>query len=361
MNSINNIQQLKDSLIAQERTIDEEKLATLNKKKPIKTILITILSVIGGLLGIASFIAFIALVTEAEEVENLILFFGVVFLIFSFVWSRKADSPSSEGLGISLYISGGLSIVLGLAFYYNSIDYNVLIIASLLIGLVGIVFFKSRIIAMLGMLTVLISLHCAAVNNDINELVYILLILSMYAIIAMYVFEIEIRIKSLYLSELYLPIRSALIIYTLGSSILCSTWKWMDYYSTYTTTLPIILCVAMSIALIYTLYEVFKILSIKSLIVKIGFIIISLSSFLIIGVYYPAFSIGLLIIFWAFKEFNLNGVVEGSLVFIWAMGLFYYDLTYTLLIKSVLLIAVGALLLIGFYINKKGGISNEIK
>ncbi|MDR2221725.1 MAG: DUF4401 domain-containing protein [Flavobacteriaceae bacterium] len=360
MNSIENFKVLKDSLVARGGTINEELLIEVNKKKPLKTTLILVLSVIGGILGIASFIAFIALVTEANQIENLIVFFGIVFLIISFFWSRKAETPSTEGLGISLYVSGGISIVLGIAFSNNPSN-NILISLSVLIGLLGILFFKSRIITFLGVLTILISLHCLAVNNELNEAVYILLIFCMYCIIALYIFEVKIRTRSLFLSELYLPIRSAIILYTLVSAIICSTLKWVDYYGTDTVTLPLILCVSLSIALMYTIYEIFKIVSIQSLLIKIVLFIISLASFILIGLYYPAFSIGLLVTFWAFKEYDLKGVAKGSVVFLWALGMFYYDLTYTLLIKSILLIGVGSLLLIAFYLIKKGGKVYEIK
>ena len=68
----------------------------------------------------------------------------------------------------------------------------------------------------------------------------------------------------------------------------------------------------------------------------------------------PAISGSLLIVLLAFKVNYRTGFVMGLIALVYGIGQYYYDLQFTLLVKSIMLMASGALfLLFYFYLKNK--------
>lgn len=360
MQTNNRLDSFKELALANDCVLDEERFLHLDRKRPIKTTVIMCLVFMGSVLGTASFIGFLGLALE-RGVFDALWVFGVLFLGLSLFLLQKAKSASTEALATSFYFNGFASLLI--AFAERRIDvsdrfsYEIILFVSVLC-IVSIALFKSRLIVWLASVSFLCALHAFLVIKGSFQGITVFFLILLVALLLFNYYEIKIRAISIRISELVVPIRSALFYYVIALSIIRSTLLWSEYFNVTSKFYSYLLTIGLMLAMIFTVYMILKRMQVQSTWIKIAFCLLGIA---VVWFSYPACSVGLILAMWAFRDKKYSELVIGSLVFIWAISLYYYDLSITLLNKSLILMATGVVFLGLFLLVKKGGKYDEIK
>ncbi len=355
MKEHNRLEHVITRLESQGVVIDKDKLGELQNAQSIKTIFIKVISVLGGLLGMSMFLGFLFLLLSPSHSENIPLFvISILLLGVTYVINKSSTVAIKDGLAVSTFISGFVlfEFAIGLG-EYESVD-SVLALVGLLLSIISLVVYRNQIITFLAMAGVLISINCLIVFKEAYLMLpYFMCLLILLSVYLFYREEI-IRGRSALLNQLYTPIFTATFCYTLFMSIMGSTMRYYQYFNAYSVVSKWALIVVLIATTIFTLHLVLNKLQITSLVTRvIAYALVSVFLYLI-GFGYPAFAVSVLFLLWSFKTQYKVGFVVSISALIWSMGMFYYDLSITLLSKSISLMLSGVFFLaIYWLIHKK--------
>ncbi|QXP59443.1 DUF4401 domain-containing protein [Olleya sp. HaHaR_3_96] len=312
---------------------------------------IKILTVIGGFLATLAFLAFL-LIAGLYNSEEGLLVFGALFIIIA-IWLNTAyDTLIIDTFSISAYIIGFVLLAFGLS--EMQVDINIVTVVISLIAIISLFITQNYILSFISILTISCSFLTLILFNNLYDLIHLYIVIT--TLLLTYIFSNEALLISsnVKISKLYNPSRIGLIIALLFGLIAVGK-KHIIPLLTSQIWLP---SIVMFGVIIYLVYRILKIINIKTL--KSSLLIYTLSCLILIPlVFSPSILGALIIILLSFLVNYKTGLAIGIISFIYFISQYYYDLNYTLLIKSIILFSSGIIFLIFYLFTSKIPHSNE--
>lgn len=328
-------------------SIDEEKLEKeIQKNDNNKSNLaIKILSIIGSITVCCVFIGLL-FVSNTIDSELTMSVLGVSFIIGAVLINKSVDNIMIDTFSISFYLMGFVMLGIGIGKYFEQENYIAL--AFIIMSIIALCITQSYVFSFISALIINGSLMVILKDQIIIFNIYF----SILTLGITYLFLNEAKIMSFRnkISKLYDPIRMALI-FSIVSIFIVINHSWSTYLGLYFGLYWITSLVVIA-AILYTIYHILKVLKIDKMRDKI---MIYIFSFLILSAtsLSTAISGSILIILLSFFVNHKTSFVIGILAFIYFITRLYYDLSITLLTKSLFLIASGVLFLGLYYFTHK--------
>ncbi len=300
---------------------------------------IKILSILGGVLASLAFVLFLYL-SRLDRSQSAMYIFSAAFFLVSIVINKRYDKVILDTISVCLYI---------LAYVLFSIALNMHTIITpyltttffLIFALITLLICRSYILTFLSVLIFFGSCIHILFDTKNDSLLHLLIIAL--ASLNCYMMLNEAKIMSLKrtLANRYLAIRTGLAVSLLMSLYFVSRQTLIDTNFQYNW-----LCSAglifLIIWIINTILNQFdrkqtdkKILIFVVVLISLGFTAMS-----------PAITGALLLLLLSFKVNYKTGIALGIISFIYAIGIFYYDLNMTLLHKSMTMFLAGLFFLL---------------
>ncbi|REC62810.1 DUF4401 domain-containing protein [Chryseobacterium pennae] len=305
---------------------------------------IKILSIFGGMMACLTFLGFIFLFQVFDSPTGAGIL-GVICIAGSSLISRISGKTIIDTLSVSFFITGFALLGLALSTEGDSIYMVFIVFALCTLFLV-----QSYILSFISVLIINGSIVAFSQTHDTYSLISAIIIFQTVIITFLFLQEAKIITKNKILSKLYDPVRAGMVfsfIFTLVFSGLASFLHLTEHYYDWIPSVVIML------AILYVVFLLFGTLKVTSTTYKI--IIYTLTVlFLLPTLLTPAISGAILIILLSFFVNYRTGLVLAIIALIYFIGRFYYDLGFTLLIKSILLFGSGiSFLAIYFFTHKK--------
>jgi hypothetical protein len=312
---------------------------------------IKILSIAGGFLATLAFLGFLFIAGLYDSQAGLILV--GVFSISAAVWLNIAfNKLIIDTLSVTTYLIGFCLLAMG----FDGLNFseNLISILFIVISFVVLIITRNYILSFVSILVICGSILFLIINTESYAMihlynVFVLLLLT-------YVFLNEAKIITGYrsLSRLYNPVRSGLLISVL-IGLICVGKKGLFGFNLDNLWTTSIISIPLTL---YVISVVIKVIGITAK--RTRLFIYTLSILMLLPtVFSPAISGSLLIILLSFHVNYRFGLVTGIMSFIYFVIQYYYDLSFTLLTKSILLFSSGIVFLIFYYLTYKYTGSNE--
>lgn len=355
MRTKENMQELLDYLQStedKELQFDEAAIvAAYQKNNDNQSLAIKILSVFGGLMASLAFLGFL-FIAGLYNSDSGLLIFGTLCIAGAIWINKKYDKIIIDTVSVSSFIIG--FILLGFGFSQLKINENVVSIIFIILSLGSLSIVQNYILSFIAVLIINGSILLLIISNNGYDLIHFYI--SLLALIITYfsLKEAKILTAGKALSKLYNPLRIGLIFSFLSGLVFLGKKGLLPISADYIWATSVITISA----IIYLVYRLFDVLDITKTQHKIGIYIFSIL-LLLPTVCSPAISGALLIMLLSFSVNYKTGLVLGIIAFIYFISQYYYDLNFTLLTKSVLLLASGVLFTILYLFTRKKLTSNE--
>ena len=321
------------------------------EEKNKRSFTISILSLLGGFLGSLAFVLFL-FVAGFYKSESSLIIFGLFFISASILIPRYSKHIIYDTTSTCFYLIGFGCLVF--ATTSLNTEENIVLSGSIIIALTTILIARSYLLTFLSTLIIIscsiILIHLNIPNLNIN------IILALLGVLLTYIYLQEASILHQYkkAAKIYYPLRSAL---TFGFLTLPLFYDMLDLpfgykYYTWASSSVLLLTIA------YLLYHTF----LSSLMLdKHKAILSTIGSFLFLAptILYPPISAAVLVILLSFRVNYKTGFAVAIIAFIYFISRYYYDLNYTLLTKSIFLLASGLIILLLYLFVKKTFLDNE--
>lgn len=326
--------------------IDEEKIqAEYSKENNHHSMAIKVLSVFGGILASLTFIGFLFMAGLYDSSVALVIT-GALLLGLS-VWLNKAfDTILIDTASISAFLISLLLMAFGLG--QMKVDFNLILIIFILLSLACLVWVQNYVYAFISILVINGCLLTLIVSNEAFDLIHVLILFLTVALLAIFQKEAYLITEYKKFITLYPPLRIGMVISLLTCLFMLSRAGLFPFRS----ELIWFSSVVMIAAILYSFESVFKAMGItktpqKNLIY--GTAILLLAPTLLS----PAITGSMLVLLLSFRVNYKTGFAIGVISFIYALGQYYYDLHFTLLVKSMLMMLSGLLFLALYFVTHK--------
>lgn len=306
---------------------------------------IKVLTIFGGFLATISFIAFFIAAGLYDSAEGLLVF-GSVFIVVSVLLNRFYNKLLIETFSVTMYASGLALTGWGIA----AMDWDVNMIPITYIGVAGVVVFLTRsyILSFLSVLVVSGSLIALILNNEYFDLIHLYNAVCTITMTYLFLNEGKAISTNSRLSELYYPIRTGLVFSLIFGLIILGKKGFIPI----TENLVWLSSIVMVLAVLYLIINILKILSVESARSK-ALVLIPCGMILLTTVFSPAISGAILILLLSFMVSYRTGMAIGVISLIYFISQYYYDLNFSLLTKSIMLMSSGVLFLLLYYFTAK--------
>ncbi len=326
-------------------TYEQEKIdkAVRLQGEQFSNLAIKILAIVGGFLGAAFLSVFVGLLGAFDSEIGMMLL-GIFFVGLAIFMNRSDASTWIDSMSISIYLAGLLCIgFVGLDFFDD--DENFIILLLLVIGVTTFFVVKGYILRILCVLVFNGSLLALIINNNINTGFHFLIALNVLAFIYLTFYEVEIISKNEFSNTIYNPLRDGVLAsLTFGLMMLANSWKYDIRFEYLWISFMVIL-----VANFFAIYKIMESLNVENEKIRWGIFVVS--ALLLLPTFYaPAIGGAMLILFSSYHIGHRTGIVLGVVGLLYFMIQFYYDLNWTLLVKSIVLMGTGVLFLIGYFI-----------
>jgi len=303
-----------------------------------ESLVIKILSIAGGLLATLAFLGFL-LIGGLYDSEVGLVSFGVSFVLVAIWLNRNFEKLILDTISVSLYVLGFTLFIMG----FSDAKDEVLALMCLVIGLGTLWFMQNYMLAFLATLAVNASLFVLIVEiYDSPNALHVFAIFSTLAGLYWMLNEPKLITINKRLSRLYYPVRIGLIVSLLTILITLSFGEeWGSKYKSWFSSLVIIS------AAMYVVWHVLQVIHTKNSTRKVFIMVLSCIG-LAPAFFAPYLAGSILVMLLCYLVNYRTGLVFSIIAFIYSVSRFYYDLNYTLLHKSILLIVSGVILL-GLY------------
>lgn len=356
MDKVNNKKALLSSIrLSEDATFEYDEKAILNeyeKQRENKSSLaIKILSIFGGLIATISFLCFLFLAGIYEsEVGACVI--GGGFIVFAIFLNKEYDKLIIDTISVSTYITGFLLLVYGLI--EMDVNENIVLLLVCVIALISLFITQNYILSFISILVISCSSLTTIMSNNLYNLIHLYIAISISMLTYLMLNEAKLIASGKKTSKLYDPIRIGLIVSLLiGLSAMGK--RNLIPISQNHIWLSSISIIFITIYLVYRILKINKIVAVKSKI-----IIYALSILVLIPtILSPSISGAMLIILLSFLVNYKTGFAIGIISFIYFISQYYYDLSLTLLTKSIMLFLSGIMFLSFYLFTLKKTTSNE--
>ena len=312
---------------------------------------IKILTIIGGFLATLAFIAFL-LFAGLYRSEAGLLIFGCFFIIIA-IWLNTAyDTLIIDTFSVSSYIIGFVLLAIGLA--QMEIDMNIVTIVISITALISLFITQNYILSFISILTITCNFLILIIFNNLYDLIHLYIVITTLLLTYVFLNEARLITAGLKLSKLYNPSRIGLIIALLFGLIAIGK-RYLIPISERHIWLPSIVMFCVIMYLAHLILAINKIETLKSKI-----LIYTLSCLMLLPLTFSPSILGaIIIILLSFLVNYKTGVAIGIISFIYFISQYYYDLSFTLLTKSIILFSSGIVFLLFYLFTSKLPHSNE--
>lgn len=304
-----------------------------------ESLTIKILSIVGGMAATIAFLGFL-LIGGLYDSDVGLISFGVLFVAAAVWLNRSYEKLIIDTVSVSLYVLGFAIFIMGL----DDLDDTMLALMCLTISLGTLRFMQNYVLAFFATLAANSSIIVLIIEAyDSPNALHVFTLLITLATVAWLLNEAKLIASDPRISRLYYPVRIGLIVSMLTALIALSFgYEWGKEFTSWIASLVTIP------ATLYVVVRILKLLHVKDKLRKMQLLALAL---LILAptVFAPYISGSILIILLCFLVNYRTGLVFGIIAFIYAVSRYYYDLNYSLLQKSMVLMISGVLLL-GLYL-----------
>jgi uncharacterized membrane protein len=332
--------------------IDDEAIAkAYQKNNDHQSLVIKILSIFGGILASLAFLGFLLIAGLYDSGVGQVIF-SILFLAGAVLINKAFDKIIVDTVSVSSFIIG--FTLLGLGLEKLEVTVNTICIVCILVSLLYLIIAQSYILSFVAILVVNGSILTVIISNNQYDLVHIYVALIALAVTYFFLAEAKIITTSKALSKLYNPLRIGLIFSFLSGLIILGKKEILPISADYIWWSSIVIIAA----ILYTLSKLFVVLAINKMPQKVSIFMIS-GLLLLPTLFSPAISGAILIILLSFFINYKTGLIVGIIAFIYFISQYYYDLSFTLLTKSIILFSSGILFIALYLFIHKKLISNE--
>jgi len=312
---------------------------------------IKVLSIFGGFLATLAFIGFL-FIAGLYNSEFGLLIFGIGFIISAIWLNKEYDKLIIDTFSISIYVIGFFLLSRGLT--EMKVDESVITILILIIAFFSLIVTQNFILSFISVLTISSSLLTLINLNEIYDLIHLYIAVCTLLLTYLMLNEAKIISSNQKLSKLYNPVRIGLI-FSLLFGLITIGVKDLIPISQNRIWLSSIVMIAVILYLVYTIIKINGIESTKD-----KALIYALSAIILIStIFSPSISGAIVIILLSFLVNYKTGLAIGIISIIYFVSQYYYDLSFTLLTKSIMLIVSGIMFLIFYFFTTKKLSSNE--
>lgn len=331
---------------------DEEAIiAAYQNHQTKRSIVIKIVSTLGGLLSSIAFSIFIVLTGLNNSGISTVL--GVLCIATALWVTISYDKAIIDTLSLAFFVTGFVLLDVGLIDLHE--DRNIISIIFIIIacGTLGMV--RNYLLCFMSVLIINGNILFLISNNHADNLIHIHVAALVLLMVFLFLKEATFLRAGTAFSKLYNPVRTGLIFFLLCVLFLLGNKtsfvrQSADYF--WLSSLAIIP------AIVYLISTLFPLLNISKRHHQI--IVLSVSSVVLLPTALaPTISAALLLILLSFKVNYKTGLVLGIIAFVYFVWLYYYDLHFTLLTKSILLFSSGLLFIILYLLTYKRLASDE--
>ncbi len=318
---------------------------SLSEKREKSTLLIKISSILGGVLATLAFNGFL-FVAGLFHSQVALLGFGLISIIAALWISKKTDKLLYDTLCISMYAIGFVLIATGLIKLHpneNLIPLTFIVLAGL-----GLIFTRNYVLTFISILIVSGSLLSFILINKCYEIIHVYN--AVFAILMSFWILKEARIlssKKILLMR-YDPVRIGLVFSFVFGFLFLGIKGLVPLSENLIWSSSVINIVL----ILWVSSQILKVLTIESRAQKL-MIQISVTVLLLLTALSPAISGSILIMLLCFWVNHKTGLVVGMVSLIYFISQFYYDLSISLLVKSIILFASGVLFLALYWFSLK--------
>jgi uncharacterized membrane protein len=192
------------------------------------------------------------------------------------------------------------------------------------------------------------------IANDNDQLIYIEIAVLVVLMVLMFIREAGIRSAGKAAVKLYHPIRTGLVVSVIAVLSLPGIGV-LERNTAYFSWLPSCVAIAAVLWLGHRLISIFGIVRQAD-----ALLVYSISILMLLPtIAAPGISVSLLIVLLSFYVNYKTGFAIGIVAFLYFISRFYYDLSMTLLVKSLLLMGAGVLFCVFFLLTSKKLRSHE--
>ncbi|OJJ23751.1 permease [marine bacterium AO1-C] len=310
------------------------------------TLSVKIFSIVGGLMAALAFLGFL-LIAGLYKSEAGLLLFGLVFIVAALVLNKIFNKFIIDTFSVSIYSIGFVLFVSGLL----GMDTSNNIITLLVIGIavIGLFITQNYVLSFISILIINGGLLHLVFVNEVYNLIHLYIGVATLALTWCMLNEAKLLTLGTRMAKLYDPLRVGLIISLLYGLVIVGKKDWLLVSQNYNW-------ISSAVIIPVVLYVVNVISDIVAPQISKNKPGIYLLSILVLAptVFAPSISGAILIILLTFLVNYKTGLIIGVIAFIYFISVYYYDLSFSLLIKSMLLFSSGIVFLL-FYLftNKK--------
>lgn len=328
-------------------TVDEEIiLKEFHADESLKSgIAIKVLSILGGFLAASAFMGFLFSAGISKSSVALILS-GCTFIVGSIWLSKKSTALLLDTFSITVYLSGILTLGWGLSEAH--INNQLIALIFMLIAIATLFIIDHSIFTLIAILVISGSCLFLISDGPFKDMIHAYIIITSICMTVWYKEEAAIITRHPKLAIMFNAIRTGLTISLLiGLGFICKKGLF-DISPQYSW----ISSLALMPMLMIVINEIRKTLGWQSETVKMLFFAVGIIIFIPL-IFSPAILGALLILLGSYFVNYKTGFSLGIVSLLYFTGQFYYDLDFSLLVKSGLLFLTGVLFLIIFLLTHK--------
>ena len=306
---------------------------------------IKILSIAGGFLATLSGLGFLFLAGLYDS-EMGLLVTGILFIASSLWLNNKYDKLIIDTFSISVYLSGIILFAVGMMEMDSEPNTTAVLIAA--IGILALFITQNFILSFVSVLTISGAFAFICIDNFSYEFLHIHIAINTLLLALWMLNEAKIITSHPKLAKLYNPMRIGLLISLLVALITVGRrWVILEYTGQPWLSSIVILGVAF-----YLIYRILQVNEIEAISTKV--MIYALSAVILVStIYAPSISGAMVIILLSFMVNYKTGLAIGIIALIYFVSQYYYDLSFTLLTKSIILFTSGVVFLLLYLLTTK--------
>ncbi len=306
---------------------------------------IKVLSIFGGILSSFAFLGFLFILGIYDSSSGMLVL-GLGLVASAILLSNRFDKLIIDALSVCMYVVG--FILLMVAFISLDFHEDAILMLSIILSLITLFFGKNYLLSFISVVAVGLSLLLLIISNDAHEAVHFYIVLYAVGITYFLLEEASLLTGASLVARLYEPVRIGLVVSLLMGILMLGRDRLIPSSNNFIwiSSAAIIVCV------LFTIRTILVDLQIGPKNKTYVIYVLSLLS-LLPTVLAPAISGSLLIVLLSYKVNYKTGFVIGLVALVYSIGQYYYDLKFTLLTKSILLMVSGTLFLFFYFYLKK--------
>lgn len=303
---------------------------------------IKILSIFGGFLSTITFLIFIA-ITGLYDSEYALIVLGFIFITCSIILNKRFDLLVIESFSITLYIVGFLLVMFALSSF--KIDDNIIAISSAVLALICLCVTRNYLLVFISVLIIMVSILFLIINMEVYEMLHVYV--GGLTILLTYIYLNEGRIITTFkqISKLYNPIRISLV-FALLMGLMALTKSEVIPYSVNLVWLSSLIIGGAVLFATKSVLNINNIQNNQDRLKAYGFVVL----LLVPTVFAPSIAGAILILLLSFFVNHKTGMAIGIIAIIYFISQYYYDMSVTLLTKSIILFISGLIFIIIYFL-----------